>query len=105
MRLSLGWPDRFGMWAGRGFGGCMEQVTFTYGGVDLYAEVEIETYKEWTIAEIYVDDGTEWKFEHGLYDLVRHDVIEAANKAIFEVSHELVANKRRITDDVVEELR
>ena len=83
----------------------MEQVTFTYGGVDLYAEVEIETYKEWTIAEIYIDDGHPWDFPNGLFDVLKECVIEAANKAIFEVSHELVANKRRITDDVVEELR
>ncbi len=71
----------------------MEQVTFSYGGVDLYAEVKMETYKDWDIEEIYIDTNTPWPFEHGLYDLVTDEVIKAAHDAVFTAAHEIMARR------------
>jgi hypothetical protein len=71
----------------------MDQVTFTYGGIDFYADVEVESVKDWAITEIYIDDGREWKFQNGLYDVLSKHVINAANDAIFEQVFEIITRR------------
>jgi len=77
-------------------------MTFTYGGIDFWCDFTMYSYKEWEIGDIYLDID-KWPWKDGLYDLLRDDVIEAANDAIFEVCHELWQNRGRDTMDIVKE--
>lgn len=72
----------------------MSKTTFHYGGVGFIVTFTMESYKQWEIDEIYPDDGATWPYPNGLYDIVREDVHEAANDAIFEICHEAWNNRR-----------